>query len=341
MVLTRIGSGTSPCGVLWRTALVGGTVVAGLFATAGCGRPRSDGAPPAPGSLTKLRFAFQDRVADAASMVAVEKGFFSEEALDVQPMVFSSGPACSEALLSGSADIGTMGDTTAVIAAARSPVKIIASHGGGEHRHRIVVAEDSSIRAPSDLVGRRVAVKKGTSTYGGLLAWAQASGIDLSEVRVTEMRPGDMADALLSGAVDAIVASEPTPSVVEERGGRELATLGGLGNTYPILLVARDEFIAANPEAVSAFVRAMSRAAVFISENPEESAEVVGGRTGLGLETTSRAMSHHYYDVGLDRETRASLLGTAEFLVSSNTLETIPDLSGAITDRFLSDTGSP
>ena len=291
--------------------------------------------PQAKATSLTVRFAYQDRVADAASMIAFEKGFFRDEDLVVKPMVFSSGPACSEALLSGSADIGTMGDTTAVIAVARSPVKIIASHGGGEHRHRIIVAKDSAIRSPTDLVGSRLAVKKGTSTYGGLLAWARSVHLDLSKVKVTEMRPEDMGDALISGAVDAIVASEPTPSVVEQRGGRQLATLGGLDNNYPILLVARNEFIAAHPEVATAFLRAMRRAAQFIQEHPEQAAEVVAAKTGLSTDVATRAMAHHYYSLQLDETTRASLDGIADFLVAQDMLDAVPDFSRLIDDSFL------
>jgi sulfonate transport system substrate-binding protein len=292
---------------------------------------------PAPGEATRpsVRFAYQDRVADAASMIAVEKGFFRDEGLDVKPLVFSSGPACSEALFSGSADIGTMGDTTAIIAVARSPVKIIASHGGGEHRHRIIVGERSGIRAPADLAGKRVAVKKGTSTYGGLLAWSDSVGLDLAKVKVTEMRPEDMGDALMSGAVDAIVASEPTPSVVEQRGGRELATLGGLGNTYPILLVARNEFLAVQPEAVESCLKAMRRAADFIQDHPEEAAELLAGKTGLSPAVTARAMSHHYYRVDLGEDTRASLRAIADFLVKQRLLDSHPDLTKTVDASFL------
>ena len=49
-------------------------------------------------------FAYQDRVADAASIIAVEKGFFKDEGLNIKTMRFSSGPACTEALIYGNAE---------------------------------------------------------------------------------------------------------------------------------------------------------------------------------------------------------------------------------------------
>jgi aliphatic sulfonates family ABC transporter substrate-binding protein len=285
--------------------------------------------------LPEVRFAYQDRIADAVSVIAVEKGFFGKEGLAVKPMMFTSGPACTEALVLGSADIGTMGDTTAIISVARAPVTIIASHGGGEHRHRIIVKADSSIRSPRDLLGKRVAVSKGTSTYGGFLAWARAKKLDLSKVQVTDMKPEDMGTALLSGAVDAAVASEPTPSVMEEKGGRQLATLGGLGNNYPILLVARNDFLREHPEAATRFVRAMNRAAEFVRSHPEETAQIMARKTGLSPAATAKAMKLHYYRVQLDKQTRASLREIADFLVQQKILDNAPDLRKTVDDRYL------
>jgi len=118
-----------------------------------------------------IRFAFQNRIGSAIPIIAVEKGFFQMEGLVIKPLRFSSGPACAEALVSGSADIGTMGDSTAVIAVSRyDNLKIIASHSTGEHRHRLMVQDQSPYRTLNDLRGKRVAVKKGTSTHGGFLA---------------------------------------------------------------------------------------------------------------------------------------------------------------------------
>jgi aliphatic sulfonates family ABC transporter substrate-binding protein len=319
---------------VWLSRLGGASLLAVLL-SCGCGERQPDRAA----GPVKIRFAYQDRVADAASIVAVEKGYFAEEGIDIEPLVFSSGPACSEALLTGSADIGTMGDTTAVIAVSRAPVKIVASHGGGEDRHRIIVAADSRVRAPSDLVGKRVAVKKGTSTYGGLLAWADSVALDLSQVTVTDMRPPDMPDALLSGSVDAMVASEPTPSVVEEHGGRQLATLGGLGNTYPILLVAREAFLDVQPEAVRAFLRAIARGAALVDQHPDEAAAIMSQKTGLSPETAERAIGHHYYNVQLAGETMASLQSTADFLLAEGIIDLRPSFGEAADDSYLPDAG--
>ena len=131
-----------------------GASLAAFVAAVGVGVIVQRRGEPAP-LLPPIRFAYQDRVADAVSIVALREGFFAREGLCVRPMRFDSGPACSEALFSAAADIGTMGDTTAVIAAQRkAPIKIVASHGGGEHRHRIMVRNDSTITNAAGLAGK-------------------------------------------------------------------------------------------------------------------------------------------------------------------------------------------
>ena len=134
--------------------------ILGLIVLQGCAPDRTTTAEIAP--QKPIRMAYQDRVADAVSIVAIANGLFEKASLQVEGHRFSSGPACSEALYSGSADVGTMGDTTAVIAIARkAPIRIVASHGGGEHRHRIIVGKSSTVKTVVDLKGKRVAVKKG------------------------------------------------------------------------------------------------------------------------------------------------------------------------------------
>lgn len=318
-----------PCAVI--------LAAAPLWLLTGCSRTeRSPGKQQAAKPAT-VRFAYQDRVVDAVPIVAVAKGYFRDEGLTVETSRFTNGPACSEALLSDAADIGTMGDATAVIAAVRhAPVKILASHGNGEHRHRLMVRKDSRLRRPGDLVGKKLAVKKGTSTYGGLLLWAKKHDLDLAKVDVIDLRPGDMAEALRSGSIDAAVASEPTPSQIEAKGiGRELATLGGLGNSYPVMLVVRERFLEMQPEAVSGFLRAMRRAAKFLTDSPDEACRLVAKATGLSVEVATAAMSRHEYALRLDEAIRKSLQQTAQFLLSQKTIEHLPDWTRVLDTRWI------
>lgn len=273
-----------------------------------------------------VRFAFQDRIGSVIPIVSDRKGFFKEQGLKLIPLRFSSGPACSEALYSGAADIGDMGDTTAVIMTAKTDrFAIIASHATGEHRHRIMVQKNSELKAIHDLKGKRLGVKKGTSTYGGLLAALKSQNMSPQDLQIVDLTPSVMTDALLAGSLDAFVASEPTPSSAEEKGARQLATLGGLDNEYPILILANRQMILNRPDVVKSFLRALKKGEQYAAEHPEETVEIMAEETGLSPDTVRQAMQSHQYRIRLDQTIISNLKKTAMFLKGQSIVSQVPD----------------
>lgn len=292
-------------------------ILAGLFLSA-----------PAKARDNRIRFAYQDRVGSVIPIVSVRKGFFEEQGVKLRSLRFSSGPACAEALYSGAADIGTMGDTTAVIMTVRNPrFVIIASHATGEHRHRIMVRQDSPFRTFNDLKGKRIGVKRGTSTYGGLLAAFKRNQLSRRKVKMIDLSPPVMIDALLAGSLDAFAASEPTPSAAELKGARELATLGGLGNQYPVLIVVNRDFLEKRKGDVIKFLQAMKKASGYVSVNYEDAVSIMVSETGLSETTCRKAMKNHSYRLKLDGEIRSSLELTALFLKEQGIIAKVPDFS--------------
>jgi len=286
---------------------------------------------------TNIAFAFQDRVADALPIIAVKKGFFEAEGLTITARMFCSGPECTEALISGDAVFGTMGDATAIILSVRrgDSFKIICSHGGGEKRHRIIVSNRSQIRRIADLAGKKIGVKKGTSTHGGLLMFAKKHGIDLRD-SIVDMAPSLQLTALATGELDAIAASEPTPSQAEERGfGRAIATLKGLGNTYPVLLAVKASFAQQHPEAVVKVINALNRAGEFLEDHLDEAAVIQSDINGLNPELIKRAMGFHSYCVSLNAEIRKSLEASAQFLEKMGSINQMPDFDMVLKPSYV------
>ncbi len=276
--------------------------------------------------------ALQDRVVDATVIVAFEKKFFQEEGIEVIPKRFTSGPATSEALIFGDADIATMGDTAALIAISKycPSIKMLIPLGGGEKRHGVVIPLDSNATTLKDLVGKKIAVKKGTSTNGGLLLRAKKEGITL-EKEMMDLEPSLMASALYSKEVDAVVASEPTPSVLVEKGiGKRMMTLEGLGNSYPLLVMVKEASFKEHREKIPAFLKALEKANAFIRNAPNESAALVSSFSKLSVKATQEAMSYHFYTMGWDEASQESLAKMAQFLVDARILKTLPSIDACI-----------
>jgi aliphatic sulfonates family ABC transporter substrate-binding protein len=283
-----------------------------------------------------IRFAYQDRIGSVIPIIAAKKNFYRNETLKVQSLRFSSGPACAEALFSGAADIGAMGDTTAIIMASRSPrFVIIASHATGEHRHRVMVRKNSQIQSVRDLYGMHIGVKKGTSTYGGLLAALKKNGLSERDIRIIDLSPPIMTDALLAGSLDAFAASEPTPSTAEQKGARELTTLGGLGNQYPILILANRDILKKRKSSVMKILHAMKKASIYVEDHPQESVAIMAKETGLSEATCQKAMEKHVYHLKLDSGIISSLEQTTSFLKRQGIIKDLPDLSTVIDSGLL------
>lgn len=298
------------------------TTILIVVALAGCTKQVTEEA------RSPIRFSYQNRIGSAIPIVAVAQGLFEKRGLNVVAVRFDSGPACAESLYTGAADIGTMGDTTAVIALSRgAPLRLVTSHASGEHRHRLIVAASSPYRSVRDLSGRRVGIKKGSSTYGGFLRYLDAQGMAAGAVQVIDLKPGTMPDALAAGSIQAFAASEPTPSLGELRGGRELATFGGLGNTYPVMTLVRERFARERPAELRQFLDALGDAERIIRDDRQSAVELVALATGLPPDLTARAMDRHVYRLDLGEAILASLREAATFLQQEGVIDVVPEFA--------------
>ncbi|MCD6525929.1 MAG: hypothetical protein J7K75_02920 [Desulfuromonas sp.] len=78
-------------------------------------------------------------------------------------------------------------------------------------------------------------------------------------------------------------------------GARQLATLGGLGNSYPILIVARASFAVSHPQQLEAFNRAMEQALVFLRQHSGEAYQIVASTLNLPQDVIASAMQRHHH----------------------------------------------
>lgn len=282
---------------------------------------------PAESEGKPIRFAYQNRIGSAIPVIAIEKGFFAANGLEVEAYPFNSGPACAETLYTGAVDIAAMGDSTALISLARNTkLCVLTSHASGEHRHRLMVGGNAPYTDIASLQGKRIAVKKGTSTYGGLLKYLEANALAPGDFDLVNLKPATMPEALSSGSVDAFAASEPTTSLAQMHGAHELATFGNLGNNYPIMILTGGEFSCARPEEMEKFLSALHDAEAFIRANYSSAVAIMARKLNMPHETTARAMQRHDFTLRLDRTTMASLRNTAEFLHAEGVINAVPQL---------------
>jgi len=172
-------------------------------------------------SEMELTITYSNKVDYEPFIVAEELGYFEEEDLNVTTLVVSGGIQSAEAIMTGAADVGAMGDAPATqLLDKNTDAMIVCRYSGGEGMHRYIAQED--ILTPKDLEGKKVGIQMGSSTHGSFMQWADANGISMSDVTLVPMNPADMPSAMETGQIDAMAGSEPWPTNVEKVCGEKV-----------------------------------------------------------------------------------------------------------------------
>ena len=287
----------------------------------------------------ECRLAYTAKVHYAPQILALRNGWFADDKVQVRglDLGMSAGIAAAEALVSGSADVAVMGDVPAVYALASArPCVLIASYGGGEAMHSLVVSEASGIKEPKDLAGRRIGVHFGSSTHGAVSQYLKSHGL-LGSAKLVNIKQSSLVEALISGDIDALAASEPSPSLAlkKVKGSHHLATLGGLGNQYPLMMVASKKYAEAHPEAIRVLVAGTKKAVAFINGDAASAGAELGKATGVAASLEQATLAKLDWKVCLDEDVIKSLEQTADFLHSIGRLKKVPNVRAAAKPEFV------
>jgi sulfonate transport system substrate-binding protein len=175
------------------------------------------GAPPATAPTAhvavslkgvKLRIGGQT---DGLRSLLVASGVLTGKAYSISWSTFTSGPPLLEALQAGKIDLGGVGNTPPLFAAAtKANFRIVA---GIPQRNRngdsLIVPKSSGAKSIADLKGKKIAYTRGSSGHGFLIQALKKAGLKPSDVELKDLTPGDSLAAFSSGAVDAWATWEP------------------------------------------------------------------------------------------------------------------------------------
>jgi NitT/TauT family transport system substrate-binding protein len=287
-----------------------GMAVAALFLLAILGL-EACGKGPA-GKPIPVRLSFFDSIQAAPVFIALEKGFFREAGVDVQPVMVGAGKEALEAVAVGRADFGTAADLPIVLAilAGEKNLAIVATIQSSSKLTLVVARKDRGIRTPADLRGKRIAVVGGAVNVFLLHNILVYHGVKPEEVRIVDIgNPNRYVDVFHSEEADAASTWYPYAFQLLSRLENNGIVFYGEGiyrETFN--LVGRPDFLRENPEAVQRVLKAFVRTTSFIQENPEEARRMVAKRLSLDEESLASIWNDITFNVSLD----LALIGTLE-----------------------------
>ena len=234
-----------------------------------------------------------------AYYVAREKGFFTEQGLDVREGgTFNAGPEEMSAFSAGELDIGYVGAAPAITFASQgmADVKIVAQ--ANMIGSSIVVRPGLDIADVNGLKGRTVAIPGFSTMQDFILHKALAeAGVDPTELKIIVVKPPEMIASLAGGQIDAAVVWEPYPTMaVAQNAGRVLVTSAKVLPHHPCCMVVVDsKFLKDNPDVVKRFIAAHIKATDYINANKLEAADMAHLFTGQDAAITKAAMKNIEY----------------------------------------------
>jgi aliphatic sulfonates family ABC transporter substrate-binding protein len=260
--------------------------------------------PAAPAGVT-IRLATQPSVFQPA--VAQEKGYFTEEGLNVVLENFSYGPPIIESITAKEADFGFLGDLPAFNGIANgADIIIVGTIGTSEVMHSIIVRDASNIASLADLKGKKIAVPFGSNTQPLVYLFLDKGGVSPDDVEIINLAVTDAVTSIVKGDIDAAVIWEPNVTVALKPGNgvSVLATAEGV-KLFVDPLIARSEFTNAHPEETAKLLRALDKAGQWAMENPAEAAALVAqissiDEDSLRITLAKKDLSMHLTPEGIE-----------------------------------------
>jgi NitT/TauT family transport system substrate-binding protein len=230
-------------------------------------------------------------IANALPMdLGIKKGFFTAQGLDVNKRTLQSGNDIVLALANHNGEIGYLGwvpmmiaSTQGIAISAVAPSEVEGTNAA-DNWQNILVKGDSSIRTPSDLAGKTIAVNalKGVGEVM-IKAALRKVGVNASSIRLLAMPFPTMRTALRNGQVDAIWTPEPFLSQALNLDNARIVMAPGpvLGKFWPIGGYASlTEWGRSNPALARKFRTAINRSLVYAQSHPDEIRDLLPAGTG-------------------------------------------------------------
>jgi NitT/TauT family transport system substrate-binding protein len=258
----------------------------------------------------------------APAFVAAAKGFFEGEGLKVAVQSHPSGKAALDAVVAGSADVATVAELPVALAVVKGyPVTILATLST-QTDYSVVGRADLGISGPPSLKGKRVAVTAGTTADFLLDALLVRQRLSRADVQVIDRKPGEMAETLERGEVDAISTWEPHASEARRRLGTNAIVFSSEGiyeSTFN--LAATRQFVTTRSEAVKKILRAMVRAQQFMADDPVEAEKIVAGALKKSPEEARELLGKNRFALSLEQNLLVLMEDESRWAVKNKVVE--------------------
>jgi len=215
------------------------------------------------------------------AIIALHKGFFESEGLNVELKYFPAGALQVEALSAGAIDVSNPTQAPIInLRAAGLPVVVLSSLTEYHDSHILLVRAEKKVRQPKHLEGLKIGILKGSTVELMMDTLLHHYGVDAAKVQFVNLAPPQAIASMSTGAVDGVCVWQPWVHQAMQKMSAEIVHTGAHshfeGNRgEPVrvdytrgILASTERFVKSNPDTIDALMRAYVRAQLFVSDEP-------------------------------------------------------------------------
>ncbi len=242
----------------------------------------------------KIRIGYWPVAAGLPFFAAIERGYFKEAGLDVEPLKFAGAQQVMEAMLAGRSDGSANGTGSANLAigeiAQPGLFRIFATNPSNAKHvlDEFLLPKDSPVKSLAELKGKRVA--SGPGIQNVTLAKTMLERAGAGTVSVSELPIGQHVAAIAAGQIDAVYTLEPTGTVGRLNGTTRLLEAGVVARYVlgdPMApwhggsASLTTEFIKKYPAETKRYIAAYARGIELVRSKPDEARQFMKGYTAI------------------------------------------------------------
>jgi ABC-type nitrate/sulfonate/bicarbonate transport system substrate-binding protein len=257
---------------------------------------------------------------NAMLWITKDQDFAREQGLDLEIVTCQTGAEAIAGLRAGRLDLACCTEFVLAeqILRGAADLRVLGVLSSGDN-NEIIARRDRGISRPEDLRNKTIAVPKRTSAEFSLGRYLTLYDIGPDEIKVIDVKPRNLGEALATGQADAVLIWEPIIyEVVQKLGANAVSWPAQKGQDLYWVLVSRADFIKASPAAVDKLLAALSQAAAFIRQKPEAAQAIMARWQQVPI---SRLQSGKYpkrYELFLDQALILAMEDEARWLMQHN-----------------------
>lgn len=307
---------------------------------------------PTGAARERVRVGSVGGVSDAGIFIALEKGYFAEEGLEVEYLTFASGSQVVAPLGTGQLEVGggTMAASLINAVARGVPVLIVADKGrsaAGFGFTPLMVRTDlvGTLKEPQDFRGHRIALNsRGHNMEVELAEFLKSGGLTLQDISLVVIAFPDMHAAFANQAIDAAIVLEPFATQARKRGLAAVFRTSDViyPNHQTAVIMYSPIFARERPEAARRWMVAYLRGVrdyydAFVRSVPSsrrEVVEILARRTPVKDVSLYEEMIMPYIDPNGEMN-RESILHDIQYHYSAGHIRQMVDASTLIEPSFV------